>query len=638
MDRPSALDRLRYAFDNFMSRGTIALIGGLFVVSALLVLAISLLVALSGTLADHEATQGVDFIELVWISLLRTLDPGTMGGDVGTVPFVLSMLAVTLAGIFIISTLIGVISTGIQDKVADLRKGRSRVIERDHTVILGWSAQVFSVINQLAAANAERPGHCLVVLAERDKVEMEDEIRARLTPRTTTRVVCRSGSPIDLDLIDIASPQTSRSIIVLSPEHEDPDAEVIKTLLAITNAPNRRSKPYHIVAELHDPRNLEVARLASRGEAQLVLVGDLIARIAAQTCRQPGLSVVYTELLDFGGDEIHFSDSLGLTGTTFGDALCHFADSSLMGVVPAGGSALLNPAMERPIAADDGLIFVAAQAGSMRAAGPPTRPAEEELLRRHVVRPALPERALVLGWNRRTARVLLELDRYVAEGSAATLVTAGWTLSEVGPLAEELHNLRLTHVEGETTDRGLLDRLNVTDFEHALIMADSDRLDDQRADARTLVTLLHLRDIVANHATPSARRLSIVTEMLDVRNRSLADVSRAEDFIVSDVLASLTVAQLAENPRRQAVLEDLFNVEGAEIYLKPAEDYVVPGLEMDFYAPLEAARHRGEVAIGYRLMQHAEDRQRNYGVELNPRKAARLVFAEGDRLIVLAEN
>ena len=54
--------------------------------------------------------------------------------------------------------------------------------------------------------------------------------------------------------------------------------------------------------------------MVGRDEAQLVLAGDLIARITAQTCRQSGLSVVYTELLDFGGDEIYFTRSRSWSG------------------------------------------------------------------------------------------------------------------------------------------------------------------------------------------------------------------------------------------------------------------------------------------------------------------------------------
>jgi hypothetical protein len=48
----------------------------------------------------------------------------------------------------------------------------------------------------------------------------------------------------------------------------------------------------------------------------------LISKITAQTCRQSGLSVVYTELLQFDGDEIYFNEEKSLAGKTYKDALC----------------------------------------------------------------------------------------------------------------------------------------------------------------------------------------------------------------------------------------------------------------------------------------------------------------------------
>ena len=110
--------------------------------------------------------------------------------------------------------------------------------------------------------------------------------------------------------------------------------------------------------------------------------------------------------------------------------------------------------------------------------------------------------------------------------------------------------------------------------------------------------------------------------MLDVRNRALAQVTRADDFIVSGKLVSLTMSQLAENPALRAVFDDLFDEQGSEIYLKPAADYVRLDEPVDFYTIVESARRRGEVAFGYRLLALAEDAARNYGVELNPDKAA----------------
>lgn len=629
------MSRLRYAFDNFMSRGSIALIGGLFVVSLLAVLIVSLVVAVSGTLADHDATRSIDYIELVWRSMLRTLDPGTMGGDTGSIPFVLAMLTVTLGGIFVISILIGIVSTGIQGKLDELRKGRSTVLESGHTVILGWSKQVFEMISEIVLANANKRRQCIVVLADRDKVVMEDEIRQRIPRTLTTRVVCRRGSPIELNDLAIASLQTSRSIIVIPPEREEPDADVIKTLLAITNDPARRSEPYRIVAEIHDARNVNVARLASRGEAQLVLGGELIGRIAAQTCRQPGLSIVYQELLDFGGDEIYFFEEPSLVGRPFGEALHSFRDSSLIGIAPVSGEALLNAPMDRPIETGDRLIFIAEDDDAMVRSEPPAdAPRDEAIVMSSRPLPAL-ERTLVLGWNSRTPGLLVELDRYVAEGSRLTVVADGTAVAdEVAAVGRRLQRLTLTFNPGDTTNRDLLDAITAEGFDHVVVMSYSDALDEQRADSRTLVTLLHLRDIEQIRGDS----FTIVSEMLDERNRSLAQVTRADDFIVSGKLVSLTMTQLAENPELRAVFDDLFDVEGSEIYLKPAGDYVRLGEPVDFYTVVESARRRGEVAFGYRLLAAADKPEQTYGVEINPDKAAPVEFSEDDKIIVLAEN
>jgi hypothetical protein len=165
-------------------------------------------------------------------------------------------------------------------------------------------------------------------------------------------------------------------------------------------------------------------------------------------------------------------------------------------------------------------------------------------------------------------------------------------------------------------------------------MSYAELFDEQRADSRTLVTLLHLRDIEARRG----ESFTIVSEMLDVRNRALAQVTRADDFIVSGKLVSLTMSQLAENPALRPVFDDLFDEQGSEIYLKPAADYVRLGEPIDFYTIVESARRRGEVAFGYRLLAVADDPLRNYGVELNPDKALPITFGETDKIIVLAEN
>jgi ion channel POLLUX/CASTOR len=53
---------------------------------------------------------------------------------------------------------------------------------------------------------------------------------------------------------------------------------------------------------------------------------------------------------------------------------------------------------------------------------------------------------------------------------------------------------------------------------------------------------------------------------------------------------------------------------------------------------IEAAAQRGETAIGYRLMKHADDKDNGYGVNVNPKKSEKHLFAENDQIVVLAED
>lgn len=631
MNQPTFRDRLRYAFDNSLAKGPMALIGWLALASLIIIGVVAVIVTILGiSPGDGEP---INFFEAFWLGLMRTFDAGTMGGDTGW-GFRLAMLAVTIGGIFVISTLIGVLTNGIEDKVESLRKGRSKVLENGHTVILGWSEQVFTIVSELIIANENQRKPSIVILGDKDKVDMEDELRERLGTFKNTRLVCRTGQPMDMSDLAIVSLATSKSIIILSPDNDDPDSHVIKTLLAITNAPQRRAAPYHIVAEIRNPDNLEVAKLVGRDEVELVLVGDLIARVTAQTCRQSGLSVVYTELLDFGGDEIYFKEEPALVGKTFGDVLFAYEDSAVIGLHPAGGTPQLNPPMDTRLNPGDRLIAIAEDDDTIKLSGLSDHQIKAAAIRTQPIVPAAPERTLILGWNWRASAIIRELDNYVAAGSTLTVVAdEAFGPHEADRSSADLKRQTVTYQAGSTTDRRVLESLNIAQYQHVILLCYAG-LDPQAADARTLITLLHLREI----GERSGHAFSIVSEMLDIRNRNLAEVTRADDFIVSDKLVSLMLAQISENKALGPVFADIFDPEGSEIYLKPAADYVKLGEPLNFYTVIDAARRRGEVAFGYRRLADAGDAAKSYGVVVNPDKSELVTFTERDRIIVLAED
>jgi voltage-gated potassium channel Kch len=627
MDKPRVADRLRYAFDNTMSKGTISLVGWLALILAIAILAISLLVWIAGVAS--EATLP----EQLWAYLMLTLSTNPLREAPWF--FRLATLGVVLSGIFVMSTLIGVLTAGIQGKLQELRKGRSAVIEAGHTVILGWSPQVYPIISELVVAKANERKPCIVLMGDEDKVEMEGQIRDKVGHTGRTRIVCRRGNPMEMADLQIVSLPTAKSVIILAPEGEDPDSSVLKTMLAITNNRQGRTDPHHIVAEIRDPKNMDAARLVGQDEAELVLAGDLIARITAQTCQQSGLSVVYTELLNFAGDEIYFKAEPGLSGKNFGEALLAYEDSAVIGLLPKGAYPKLNPAVSTPIQDGDQIIAISADDDSVRLSGLSDVAIDEGAIRTaEPPRPA-PEDVLLLGWNWRVPFIINELDHYVTPGSTLTVVAdfAGGE-SEIARRCAGIENQAVTFQQGDTTDRRTLDGLAFETYDHVILLPYVDTLDAQQADARTLITLLHLRDIAERLGRP----FSIVSEMLDIRNRNLAEISRADDFVVSNRLTSLILSQISENKALGAVFSDLFNPEGSEIYLRPARDYVTLGRPLNFYTVVEAARRRGEVALGYRRHQYANDVAMTYGVVLNPEKSLPVTFGPEDQIIVLAEK
>jgi len=635
--KPTLRQRFQYQFDNLMARGTPAMIGMLFIFSLIIVIIAGAVISATGFVQEGFDGQ-LSFGEAMWESLMRTLDSGTMGGDTGT-GFRIVMLFVTLGGIFVVSALIGVLNNAIESQMERLRKGRSLVLETNHSLVLGWSTQIYTVLNELMAANENQPNARIVILADKDKVDMEDEIRERVEVKGKTRIICRNGSPIDPKDLEIASPHAAKSIIVLPPENNDPDTDVIKTVLAITNNPNRRAEPYHIVTQIRNARNMDVLKLVGeKDNVQAIQTGDLIARVVAQTSRQSGLSVVYTELMNFGGDEIYFKDEPGLVGKSFGESLLAFEDSCLMGLRKANGQILLSPPMDTLVEAGDQIFALSSDDDTIRLsnqtgeAGPMIN---ETVIRsnRRALEPQ-PEKCLILGWNRSGTTIVHELDNYVAGGSQVTVVADIYNIAkQINAQGGKLKNQTLVVEEGETTDRDLLNRLGVQDYDHVIVLAYS-TVEPQEADAKTLVTLLHLRDMAQKDETP----FSIVSEMLDLRNRELAEATQVDDFIVSEHLISLMMAQLSENAQLFDVFTDIFDPEGAEIYLKPVSDYVTPGTPVSFYTVVEAARRRGETTLGYRITSEASNAGKAYGVHTNPKKSGSVTFAPEDKVIVIAEN
>lgn len=617
-------EQLGYRFDQSVSRGTGALVGWLGVLSAVLIVATGIVVYLFQLWPEESPTFG----QVLWRLLMRTLDAGTMGGDEGPWVYLLSMLFITACGIFVVSAFISIVSAGLDDKIAELRRGRTLVIEDDFTLILGWSPLVPAIINELTIANESRRHATVVVLADRDKVAMEEELRDEVSNWRTTRLVCRNGQPDDQVALAIVRPEHARSVIVLSEGEDDTaDMATVKTLLALGNLATPLRKDCHLVAQVHEREYVRVARMASSHPVSVIDVDTVVARIVVQTSQQPGLSSALTELFDFDGDEIYFTPATPLVGRPFRDALTAYENASVLGIVRGGKTQLLPP-MDMVLESSDELIVVAADDSAIGDCRPHAVDVANRLVSAEISGPTV-QHTVMFWWEPRAMAMIRELDPYVAPGSRLQVIAPVLPMGELEELKGKLSNVVLDYVQDDPREWSVLTRALTDDVAHVIVLSESSAEDEDAADTLTLITLLHLREILVDRSD----KVAIVSEMRLLRNRELASRLRTDDFVVSDRLIGLMLAQISEEERLSPVFEDLLDSDGSEIYLRPVNGYL-KGSEATMEQLVAAGAEHGQIVFG----MASAGADGNIAVKVNPAKSTRVSLEDGNRVVVLAMN
>lgn len=617
--------RLRYRFDNSLSRGIWGILALLGILAVLLFAVIAVFLVVTGVGPGGERTT---FPEALWFALTRSLDPGTFSGDEG-LSFRLTMLAVTLIGILLGAAIIGLVSSAIDRRLENLRRGRSLVVEEGHTLVLGDSDKVTAIITELIEANASERDRAVVVLTSDDPVDVSDAIRTAIGDFKTTRLVVRNGQPTRLADLMQGNPSTARSIIVL---RSDSDARVVKASLGALRCLDPMSTT-RIIAELEEPEIARALASASNGRVIPVTSGEVVALIGAQVARAPGLGAIYEDLLDFDGDEFYLTPvTTAWVGTTFGQALLGSSRGTIIGLRTAEGTTTVAPDLSTVLAAGDSLVGIAEDDSVFSldtapvAWHPESARTWEPLSKGH-------ERTLLIGWSSLAPRMCVEIDRHVAPGSDIhLLVDRDDEVVEGIRMALTLQNQSLfVHTGDPVTEAAVHTALDAGPFDHVLLLSEHEVFDRDEADARTLLALLH----VHSHSATSQGPDNVVAELLDPNDVELTGSAENRDFIVSQRLIALLIAQLSESPHLQPVFADVFDADGASIAMHPASRYVAPG-PTTFRTIVEAAREWGAVAIGYRSAS-AVGRPGTIGkgLRLNPPKDDIVMLADGDAVLLI---
>lgn len=251
------------------------------------------------------------------------------------------MSIVAIAGVLFTSVLIGIITSAIETKIDDLKRGNSLVLEKGHIVILGFYPGECTLLAQLILAANGEPA-CVVIAEDMEREEMEQCISEALTVPKSFRIICRTVDITDPASLEKCSVETCKTIIV-SPTD---DMRTIKAVLAVSALLEEKGAPeIGVNALISKDTHRFPPSIAEANHISTFQTNAILAKMIAHSCTQTGLSEAFREMFNFEGSEFYLIELPGIDGMTF--------EQIVLGVdcaTPAGllrdGTVIMNPPKE----------------------------------------------------------------------------------------------------------------------------------------------------------------------------------------------------------------------------------------------------------------------------------------------------
>ena len=602
-------NRFRYWFDNRMTKGSLGFIRVLIAASVMLAVIIAGLIILFGFSEEGETAS------VFWDSIATVINAWMPSFEDGSPGYLVLMSVVAIAGVLFTSVLIGIITSAIEEKIDNLKRGNSLVLEKDHIVILGFYPGEYTLLRQLILAAAEKPA-CVVIAENMDREEMEQNIADNLDVPKNFRIVCRTADITDPASLEKCSVETCKTIIVSPTE----DMRTIKAVLAVSALLDEKGVPEISVNAIISKNEYRFPpSIAEANNISTLQTNSILAKMIAHSCTQTGLSETFREVFNFEGSEFYLVNLSGIDGLSFDELMVRTDEATPVGIY-RDGKIIINPDPEGILQATDRILVFSEESDSAKLVEAPVENAEN--IRVRMVNAEDSTDTVIIGHNETLPIILHELSENVTH---VYLVGQETTRQEQEILEEvaSRRNLTLNYYQGNPhSEKVLLDLAKMAG--HIVILNDHDR-DVEEADMEAIFMLMNLRDIRKRFNLS----FNITVEMQREHNQKLVGRGDHTDFLVSSSMSSLFLAQLAESPELIAVFKEILSNEGNELYLKN-----VGMLQLSGTYSISSLRHT-MLEEGYILLGYLDsEKNSHFNLPLNER----ITLSDVDELIVLGEQ
>tara|TARA_B100000214_G_scaffold114859_1_gene81092 strand:+ start:2486 stop:4648 length:2163 start_codon:yes stop_codon:yes gene_type:complete len=324
---------IKYKFDQALEKSFLNLALFLFAISLLGIILFSIIfyfLFLIGVIS----IDGV-FGKFIWMTFAYFIDVGTISGesytDNTTADKVFKIL-ITIFGIIIFSSFIGIISQALSNRIEELREGKGYISEKDHTIVFNFSKKTIPLLNELFKSY-EGEKKTIVLCSEYDTKDISIKIESATTIPENINLIYRKGYGWQKKIPALLDFEGASNFIILKPDQNneylsenDCDNEVGKTLTSLITSKDYQNTGGNIVAEfsskqkqvLYEIFNLEnvnsvINKTSNKKNYPLFIESeDIRAKIISQAVFNPDIVEIYDELFSFEGSEIYFINTKDL--------------------------------------------------------------------------------------------------------------------------------------------------------------------------------------------------------------------------------------------------------------------------------------------------------------------------------------
>lgn len=568
-------------------------------------------------------------------------------------------IGVTVCGLIILSLLLSIVTEVFGTWMHQIKQGLRKVVEGGHTVILGFSDCSRCLLEELANARESEGGGRFVILAKQRKEVVEESLLGEYFNLRNSTLIVRSGSSYLIRDLNKVAASTASQVLLLADQsvaQEESDAENVRVVLALKT----KGWPIggRIVVQCCCEANRELFENLYNDKVEVVVVGDIVAKLMARSSQMLGLGGVFSMMLGFEGDEFYSQEWPELYGKSFREIVFRFPSAVVLGVFTASGECRLNPGWDHSYQEGERIIVLAEDNDKYKPAAEPyfkptrnvstTRAMESRrrALQAPATRASVPTKLLVVGWNSKIGPLLYSLEDMVATGSTLEIFSPR-PRSEREEAIEKLQQtvgrrlraLSIKHIdveESQMTSRFELEKLRHHTHDSIFMLADVAKFGTKGADVRTLAALAQLQYLNRGLCASERKAFDPVVEMCEDSTAEHLKVCGLTNFVHSNSLVSQALAAVTEEPSVNAIYHDLMSAKYNQFEFRALSELLPEGEELPETISFGEIAYRASLVGDISVVAWSFDQGADRKWELNPKdKRATRQWSQEDRVVVI---